>query len=226
LLSLWRTSVGKKVVMAITGFILYAFVVGHMLGNLKIYAGPEKYNAYGLFLREVGAPAVPHAGLLWLARAVLIVSVVLHVLAAVQLWLSSRAARPVGYDLKKDIAAGYSVATMRWGGIFLALFTAFHLLHFTVGAVGYDGSRTFLPGDIYHNVVTGFSVWYVSAFYILAMLALGLHLYHGVWSMFQTLGVNDSRNNRAFKALAVLSAVIVAGGNISFPVAVLTGAIR
>ena len=153
-----------------------------------------------------------------------------------ELWLSSRAARPVGYSRKDAVAAGYSAAAMRWGGIALLLFVIYHLFHFTWGMVGYGGRPFIEPVadpatgqpvyDVYRNVVNGFSSWPVATFYILAMGALGLHLYHGVWSMFQTLGLNDGRNNALFRGLAVASAVVVVAGNISFPIAVLAGVLR
>jgi succinate dehydrogenase / fumarate reductase, cytochrome b subunit len=225
LLSLWRTTVGKKALMAISGFILVGFVIVHMLGNLKIFLGAEDYNAYAGFLRKVGSPALPHASVLWIARTILIAAVVIHVLAAVQLWLKSRAARPIAYSRRTNLEAGYSPATMRWGGIFLVCFVAYHLLHFTFGVTGY-GPGEYRPEDVYRNVVTGFSVWYISAFYIAGMVALGLHLYHGIWSMFQTLGLNDARFHGSLKALSVAAAVLVAAANISFPVAVLAGILR
>ncbi len=225
MLALWRTSVGKKVVMACTGFILFGFVFVHMLGNLKIYQGPDKYNAYAAFLREFGAPALPESGLLWIARIVLLGCVALHALAAVELWLLSRSSRPVPYTRKDSIAAGYATYTMRYGGIVMALFVIYHILHLTFGVTGLGGEE-FNHEDVYRNVVNGFSLWYVSFFYILAMIALGLHFYHGIWSMFQTLGLNDARFNRFFQGMSVAAAVIVFFGNVSFPAAVLMGLVK
>ena len=224
-LSLWSTSIGKKAVMAVTGFILVGFVVGHMLGNLKVYQGEEKFNAYAIWLREVGSPALGHEQFLWMTRLILLTATLLHIVAAVQLTRMSYAARPLSYRRKEAIRATYASRTMRWGGMIITLFVIYHLLHFTFGAVGYAPGQ-YRPMSVYRNVVMGFSVWYVSAFYIAAMIALGLHMYHGVWSMFQTLGVNNARTDRFYRALATVSSLAVAVGNISVPIAVLAGVVR
>jgi succinate dehydrogenase / fumarate reductase cytochrome b subunit len=224
-LTLWNTSVGKKAVMAVTGVILVGFVIGHMLGNLKIFAGEEKFNAYALWLREIGSPVFGHEQVLWLARLALLAATVLHIVAAVQLTHQSYSARPVGYERKTAIESTYASRTMRWGGAILLLFVIYHLLHFTFGAVGY-GPGQYRPLSVYRNVVVGFQVWYVSAFYIVAMIALGLHLYHGVWSMFQTLGLNTIGTDRLYRGLATAASLAVVLGNISVPLAVLVGAVR
>lgn len=223
--ALYRSTIGKKVVMAVTGIILVGFVVAHMVGNLKIYLGPEAINEYGHFLREVGEPLFPRETLLWIARIVLLGSVVLHIVAATQLTILDRASRPQRYAYQKPQQATYASLTMRYGGVIVLLFIIYHILHFTVGAVGYS-STPFEEGNVYQNVIAGFSVWYVSAFYIAAMVALGLHLYHGVWSMFQTLGWNSRKWNSLLRGLAVATAVAVVIGNISIPVAVLTGILK
>jgi len=222
---IWRTSIGKKAVMAVTGFILVGFVIGHMLGNLKIFQGEEKFNAYALWLREVGSPALGHEQFLWLARLILLTATVLHIVAATQLTQMSYTARPVGYGRKKAIQATYASRTMRWGGVIITLFVIYHILHFTLGAVGFAPGQ-YQPMSVYRNVVAGFSVWYVSTFYIAAMIALGLHMYHGVWSMFQTLGVNSASADDPYRALASVSSLAVVIGNISVPVGVLTGLVR
>ena len=219
---LYHSSIGKKVIMAITGFILYGYVILHMLGNLKVYEGPEKINAYGVFLRVVGSPILGDEQLLWLVRIVLLISVILHVVAAVKLTRMDVASRPVGYATRKNLSGGYAAGVMRWGGVVIALFIVYHLLHFTTGTV----HPSFIQGDIYHNMIAGFRVWYVSAFYIVAMIALGFHLYHGVWSMFQTLGLNNSNSRRFWRGLATISALALAAGNISIPIAVMTGLLR
>ncbi len=211
--------------MAVTGFILVGFVVGHMLGNLKIFQGEEKFNAYAVWLREVGSPAVGHEQFLWLARLILVSAIVLHVVAAVQLTQMSYAARPVSYGRWAAVQATYASRTMRWGGVIITLFVIYHILHFTFGAVGYAPGQ-YRPMSVYRNVVIGFSVWYVSAFYIAAMVALALHMYHGVWSMLHTLGLNNARANRLYRALATVSSLMVVLGNISVPLAVLTGLVR
>jgi succinate dehydrogenase / fumarate reductase cytochrome b subunit len=222
--ALWSTSVGKKAIMAVTGVILVGFVIAHMLGNLKIYLGPEHFDAYARGLRELGEPILAHEQALWTARLILLVAVALHVVAAVQLTQMSWAARPVGYTEKDAVAATYAARTMRWGGAILVLFVVYHLLHFTAGAVGYAPGQ-FRSGAVYRNVVAGFGVWYVSAFYIVAQAALGLHLYHGVWSMCQTLGMN-ARQNGFYRGLAGVVAVVVVAGNVSIPLAVLAGLVR
>jgi succinate dehydrogenase / fumarate reductase cytochrome b subunit len=223
--TLWSTSVGKKAVMAVTGSILIGFVIFHMLGNLKLYQGEEKFNNYATFLRQVGAPVLGSNQFLWAARLILLAATVLHIGAAAQLTKMSYAARPVSYRQREAIQSTYASRTMRWSGVIITLFVIYHVLHFTFGAVGY-APRQFQPTSVYRNVVNGFAVWYVSAFYIAAMVALGLHVYHGVWSMFQTLGVNHVATDRLYRMLATVSSLAVVAGNISFPVAVLTGLLR
>ena len=224
-MGLWSTSIGKKAVMAVTGFILVGFVIVHMLGNLKVYQGEQKFNTYAAWLREVGSPAFGHEQFLWLMRLVLLTATGLHIVAAVQLTQMSYAARPVSYVQKKVIQATYASRTMRWGGVIITLFVVYHILHLTFGAVGFP------PGQyghlsVYRNVVIGFSLWYVSAFYIAAMVALGLHMYHGVWSMFQTLGLSDENTGRLYRSLAIVSSFVVVLGNISVPAGVLVGLVK
>jgi succinate dehydrogenase / fumarate reductase cytochrome b subunit len=193
-----------------------------MLGNLKIFLGEEAIDKYAVFLREVGEPLFPYELLLWVARIILLVSVALHIVAALELTRMNRSARPVGYQAKKPVASTYASRTMRYGGVIVALFVVYHLLHFTAGVVGYDPGQ-FHHLKVYSNVVAGFSVWYVSLFYILAMAALCLHLDHGVWSMFQTLGWNNNRATNALRATSRVVAILVFAGFISVPVAVLAG---
>jgi succinate dehydrogenase cytochrome b subunit len=215
----WRSSLGLKIVMALTGIVLFGFVIGHMIGNLQVYMGPDALNAYGVFLRHVG-----HGAALWVARAVLLASVLLHIWSAWRLTQMNNAARPVGYREVQRRESTYASRTMRWSGVILLLFIVYHLMHFTLGvrAVHPD----FVPGDVFHNFVVGFQNPIVSGFYILAMLALGLHLYHGAWSFMQTLGLSHPRYNHLRHALATFLTVVVVAGNISFPVAVLTGFVR
>ena len=211
------SSIGRKVVMAVTGAILFGFVIGHMIGNLQVYLGPEAMNGYGLFLRHV-----LHGAGLWIARAVLLASVVLHIWAATSLTLSSRAARPFGYRELRWKESTYASRTMRWSGVIILVFVIYHLLHLTFGTV----HPSFIEGDVYHNFVAGFRSMPVSLFYILAMILLGLHLRHGVWSMFQTLGVSHPRYIRMARIGAWIFAVVVVLGNISFPLAVLAGILK
>jgi succinate dehydrogenase / fumarate reductase cytochrome b subunit len=211
------SSIGRKVIMAVTGAILFGFVLVHMLGNLQVYLGPEALNHYGVFLREL-----LHGTGIWIARAVLLAAVVLHIWSATSLTLDSRRARPDGYRQQKWKESTYASRTMRWGGVILLLFVIYHLLHFTTGTV----HQSFIEGDVYHNFVSGFRVVPVSLFYIFAMLALGLHLRHGVWSMFQTLGVSHPRYIRMAHVGAWIFAAVIVIGNISFPLAVLAGIVR
>ncbi len=212
-----RSSIGRKVVMAITGAILVGFVIVHMLGNLQVYLGAEAMNHYGVLLRQL-----LHGAGLWIARVVLLAAVVLHIWSATSLTLDSRRARPEGYREQKWRESTYASRTMRWGGVIILLFVIYHLLHFTIGTV----HPSFIEGDVYHNFVAGFRVVPVSIFYIVAMLALGLHLRHGVWSMFQTLGVSHPRYIRMAHVAAWIVAAVVVIGNISFPLAVLAGIVK
>jgi succinate dehydrogenase / fumarate reductase cytochrome b subunit len=222
---LWGTMVGKKIVMAVTGVVLVGFVLAHMLGNLKIFLGAEAIDAYAVFLRTMGEPLFPYSMLLWVARIVLLACVALHITAAVQLTRMNWAARPQGYETKKSIATTYAARTMRWSGVILVLFIVYHLLHLTAGAVGFQ-SGEFIHLSVYHNVVAGFSVWYVALFYIVAMACLCLHLDHGIWSMLQTLGWNNARITPALQTLSRGLALVVFVGFISVPVAVLAGWLR
>jgi succinate dehydrogenase / fumarate reductase cytochrome b subunit len=165
--ALWRTMIGKKVVMAITGAVLVGFVIVHMVGNLKIFSGPEEINAYSRFLREVGSPGLSYEQLLWLVRIVLLVCVALHITAAIPLTRMSWAGRPDGYILKRDIETTFAARMMRWGGVLLAIFIVFHILDFTLGAVGFSPGQ-FKDLQVYENVVAGLSVWPVAVFYIVA----------------------------------------------------------
>jgi succinate dehydrogenase / fumarate reductase cytochrome b subunit len=213
--TLYHSSIGKKYVMAITGLIGVGFVIGHMIGNLQAFpflGGEEKLNAYSASLRHLG-------GLLLAVRLTLLIAVVLHIVAAYQLTRMSLESRPKDYSYWRPRGSDYASRTMRWSGPILALFIIYHLLHLTFGTV----HPNFNHGNVYENVVTGFQVWYVSAFYIVAIFALGLHLYHGAWSMFQSLGLNNDKLNRRLHLLAAAITFILVAGNISVPLAVLAG---
>ena len=215
--SFWGSTNGKKVVMAVTGAILFAFVIGHMAGNLQIFEGPAKLNAYGHFLHSIGE-------LLWPVRIVLLLSVALHITATVQLALRKKKARPVGYSRKEAIASSYASRTMYWSGPIVLAFVIFHLLQFTAGYI-HPGSQ-FIEGDVYHNVVAGFQVWWVSVWYIFAVSLLGLHLRHGLWSMFQSLGFNHPRHTPILKSTAIVIAVGIVLGYISIPISILLGIVK
>lgn len=206
------TSVGKKAVMAVTGVIVFGFVLGHMVGNLQIYAGPDKLNAYAAFLQG-------NRGLLWAVRLTLLTAVFLHILSAAQLWLQARRARPLAYRRQELVATTYAARTMVVGGPIILGFVVYHLAHLTTG----HAHSSFVTGDVYANVVAGFRVWWVSAVYIVANLLVGLHLYHGIWSLLQTLGASHPRFDPWRKRAATAFALAVTIGNVSFPVSVLTG---
>ncbi len=204
--------------MAVTGVVLAGFVFGHMVGNLQMFLPDHgAMNRYAAFLREA-----LHGGGLWAARGVLLGAVGLHIWAAWSLTRTSWKARPVPYKLVTPDASTYASRTMRWSGPILGLFIVYHLLHFTVGSL----HPAFVEGDIHGNVIVGFSVWPVSLFYVIAILALGLHLRHGAWSMLQTLGASHPRWDRLRNAAAVVFTVIVVAGFISVPVAVLAGVLK
>jgi succinate dehydrogenase / fumarate reductase, cytochrome b subunit len=218
--SLWSTTVGKKIAMAASGVILIGFVVGHMVGNLKVYQGREIFNHYAEGLRMFGLPFFSTGQLLWLVRVVLLAAVLIHIIAAFQLTRRARQARAIGYRrYDNDLVFSYASRTMVWGGVIILLFVIYHLLHLTFGTAHPD----FIHGDAYHNFVVGFSSAPVSVAYIAAMIPLGFHMYHGFWSMLQTLGANNPKYNRYRRPVAAFLAAIVVIGNISFPVAVLTG---
>ncbi len=227
--TIYGSSLGKKAIMAVSGIVLFGFVFVHMLGNLKMYLGAESYNHYASWLHEVGYPALPHGGMLLLARSALIAAVLVHIWAAWQVTRQSRAARGGRYVKPHRVQVDYASRTMRWGGVIILLFVVYHLAHFTWGWVHPDFAEPTVLADgtivsqAYHNVVTGFRVWWVSLFYIVANIALAFHLYHGLWSLFQTLGWNHPKLNPWRRRLATAFAVIVTAGNISFPIAVLTG---
>jgi len=223
--ALWDSIIGKKVIMAVTGGVLVLFVVGHMLGMLKTFGGSAELNAYSTFLRQILQPALGYGGALWFIRIVLLVCVVLHIAASVELTRVNQQARPIGYHTKRVVETTFAALTMRWSGALLLVFIVFHLLNLSAGVAGF-APGTFDPLNVYHNVVAGLSLWPVAAFYIIAMGALYLHLEHGLWSISQTLGWNTTRNVDTAKRDSRLIALAVAAGFASVPIAVLAGWIR
>ena len=222
LIQFWRSAVGKKWVMAITGIMLIGFVFGHMVGNLKIYLGAEALDHYAEWLRTIGYPALPKTAFLWITRTGLLAAVVLHIWAAVSLTRMNHAARPVKYQSSRDyVAANYAARTMRWTGVIVLAFIIFHLLDLTWGATNPD----FVKGAVYDNVVASFQRVPVAIAYIVANLALAFHLFHGSWSMFQSLGWNNPRWNSARRYFAIGLASIIAIGNVSIPLLVVTGVV-
>ena len=224
LVQFYRSTVGKKIIMAATGLIGIAFVIGHMAGNLQAFVGRDKLNAYGALLHG------PLAELLWVVRVVLIVAVVLHVLMAWQLTMRARAARPIGYKQRDPQVSTWASRTMRWGGVLLLAFIILHILHFTTGQV--DPARAFARldaagrKDVYANLVASFRIWWVAAFYVVAMIFLGLHLYHGAWSSVRTLGYAKPSPYPLHRRIALVVAAVVWLGFTVVPLAVITGVIR
>lgn len=215
ILGFYETALGKKLVMAITGFILVGFVIGHMVGNLQVFLGEEVFDNYAALLHT-------SAEALWAIRLVLLAAVVMHIVSATQLALLARKARPQGYVKQKSTVSSYASRTMYWSGPILAVFIVYHLLHFTVGTV--HPTRPFLGHEAaYHNVIAGFQSVPVSLFYIFSMVLLCLHLYHGAWSMFQTLGLAHPRYTPLLKRLAIVLSFAVAIGFSSVPIAVMLG---
>jgi succinate dehydrogenase cytochrome b subunit len=210
-----RTTLGKKLLMGVTGVVLFAYVLVHMLANLQIFLGPKAINHYAALLH--GAPL-----LLWTARVILLFSVSVHIVAAVQLTLRNWAARPVKYTVRRYREADYAARTMVWSGPIIFAFVVYHLADLTLGKV----NPSFVPGDVYHNVVASFSHPLVALFYIVAVVMLGFHLYHGLWSGFQTLGASHPTYDRLRKVFAVVFSVAVTAGFVSVPVSVLTGLVH
>lgn len=204
--------------MAVSGLIMLGYLVAHMFGNLKIFFGPGEFNAYGHWLRTMGAPVLHHSWALWLVRVVLLAAVIGHAVSAYQLSRRDIKARPSRYVHKRP-RASYATRTMRWGGVILGLFIVWHLLDLTTGTVHTGG---FQEGHPYQNVVDTFSTWYGNVIYIVAMLAVGLHIRHGFWSAAQTLGVGSATRDRVLKTVANVLALALTAGFLSVPVAVMT----
>lgn len=213
----YRSMVGKKAVMGVTGLIGIGFVILHSLGNLLVFRGPAAINSYSHFLKSTGE-------LLWALRIILIVAVILHVIAAIQLTRQSRAARPIGYVKQEHQVATPASRTMRWGGALLLVFIVLHILHFTTGTIKPAG--VFSPDDVYANVVTSFRIWWVALFYVVAMIALGLHLFHGAWSSVRSIGVSPASPRPLHHRISLAIAVLVWAAFTAIPVAVFSGIVR
>jgi succinate dehydrogenase / fumarate reductase cytochrome b subunit len=215
----FNSSIGKKIVMAVTGAVLFGFTVGHMTGNLQVFLphGSEALDRYAAFLREL-----LHGSAIWIVRGGLLLSVGLHIWAFLGLWSQNRAARPKGYRVTSYEESDWASRTMKITGPLLLAFIVYHLLHLTVGSV----HPHFVEGRVYDNLLTGLKVTPVAFFYLVAMAALAFHLYHGFWSMLQTLGLSHPQFNPWRKRLAVAFTILVAGGFAVVPLAVLTGALK
>ena len=215
--SFYASMVGKKVVMGVTGLIGTGFVILHSLGNLLIFQGSTALNSYSRFLKS-------STELLWALRVTLIVAVILHVIAAVQLTQQSRSARPVGYVKHESQVATVASRTMRWGGVLILIFIVFHILHFTTGTIRPAGA--FSHEDVYANVVTSFRIWWVALFYVVTMIALGFHLFHGAWSSMRSIGVSPPSPRPLHRRISLAIALLVWAAFTAVPMAVFTGMVR
>ncbi|MGW7021541.1 succinate dehydrogenase cytochrome b subunit [Streptomyces decoyicus] len=223
---LWRSTVGKKTAMAVSGIVMLLYLVVHMLGNLKIFFGAADFDAYAAWLRTIGEPFLHHEWFLWIARVVLLAAVVVHAVAAYQLSRRDIAARPTKYARpsprpRPRRRPSYATRTMRWGGVILGLFLVWHILDLTTLTVNPRAEA----GHPYANVVATFSTWYGTTVYLVAMLALGLHIRHGFWSAAQTLGAGRPGRDRTLKTLANTLAAALTVGFLAVPVSVLTGVV-
>jgi len=219
-----RSSVALKILMAVTGILLVLFLFVHMAGNLKIFFGGAAFDHYAQWIRTIGVPLLPKTWFLWIQRTVLTVAVLGHIAAATILARRARKARPVRYVHRPKVQGSYAARTMRWGGVIILLFVIYHVLDLTTG--------TFNPvGDEQHpyaNVVADFapSRWYVTVFYLLAIVAVGFHLRHGIFSAVRTLGQQTARGERIARAIALVLALVLVAGYLSVPLAVLTGLVK
>jgi succinate dehydrogenase / fumarate reductase cytochrome b subunit len=214
--TLYRSTIGKKIVMAVTGLLMLAFVVVHMAGNLKIFFGEQDFDHYAHWLRTIGEPIVRQSWFLWIQRTVLTAALVLHVWSAASLSRQDLRARPIGYQSRRR--GGYATSTMRWGGVILLLFIVYHVLDLTMG-VANPGAKDVGP---YGRVVADFNVWYITLAYAVAILALCLHIWHGLWSAANTLGVNAATTT-AYRTLASVVAVAITVGFLIVPFGVIVG---
>jgi succinate dehydrogenase / fumarate reductase, cytochrome b subunit len=216
---IWSSTVGKKAVMGVTGLAMLLYVVVHMLSNLKIFFGRDSIDGYAQWLRSILDGLLGNSGFLWAARFGLVLCVVLHMTAAVQLARRARRARVVRYQHRRKIQGSYAARTMRWGGVILALFVVYHILDLTAGVLNPHG----VEGAVYDNVTADFQLWYVALFYSLAVVALGFHIRHGMWSALQSLGASSAARQRALQGFSFLVAFSITVGYLSVPFAVLTG---
>jgi succinate dehydrogenase / fumarate reductase cytochrome b subunit len=222
-LQVWSSAVGKKWVMAVSGLGMLGFVLAHLFGNAKMYLGAAEYNHYAESLKQLLVPIMPEGLVLWLFRFGLIVFLALHVVSAAQLTAMNRRARPTRYQSSRDyIAANFASRSMRWTGLIMFLFIAFHLANLTFGWL----VPGFVREDVYGNVVASFEQWPIAVIYIAANIAVAIHLFHGTWSVFQSLGLNNPRYNGVRRGVAAGTATVVAVVNCSFPIMVLAGVVH
>jgi succinate dehydrogenase / fumarate reductase cytochrome b subunit len=219
LIAFYRSAVVKKWLMAVSGIILLGYVLAHMVGNLKVFIGKSAINTYAEWLRNLGEPALPRTVVLWSLRTVLIAAFFIHIIAAYQLTRMNHRARPVKYQSPRDYAAAnFASRTMRWTGIIIGLFVIFHLLDLTWG----PANPHFVRGDPYDNLLESFHRVPIAIVYILANIALGIHIFHGAWSMFQSLGWNNPRFNKWRRYFALGFAGVITAGNVTMPLLIVT----
>ena len=215
-------SVFKKVVMAISGIILILFLIAHMIGNLHVFEGARQFNNYSRWLRELGSPAVPYRTGLTILEAILTISVVAHMWSAISLWRQARRARPVKYQTKKSAVDTYAWRTMRWGGVIIILFVVYHILDLSLGVANPDGTDS----TPYSRLVASFSNPIATTVYVIALITLGFHLRHGVWSAYQTLGQSNKRRERTVNVVAIVFSVLLIAGFLVVPFSVVFGLVR
>jgi succinate dehydrogenase / fumarate reductase cytochrome b subunit len=228
LLLLYRSVLGKKVIVAVTGAIMLGFLLLHVAGNLKTFLpdpspGVADIDVYSHFLRTMGEPLLPHSAALWIFRVVLVTALVLHVVCVVQLAMQNRRARPLKYDRIVYVEATASARWMLYTGALLLLFVVFHLLHFTTGSI--DPGR-FRHGAVYENLYRAFDQWRFAALYLAASIVLALHLFHGTWSLFQSLGLDNPDRNRGIRRTAVVIAIVLPLAFASVPIAFFSGVMK
>ncbi len=222
-----RSSVVLHAAMAVTGLIMVLFLLAHMYGNLKIFEGQQGFDGYAAYLREIGQPLLPHAGALWIIRVVLLASVLVHIFSALTLWHRSRAATAGKggwrYETRRNrrgVQRSYSSFTMRWGGVVIGLFVIYHLLHLSADYIAPGGAST----SPYQRMVNGFEIWWVVLSYVVALIALGFHLRHGIWSAFASLGANTSVAARRFlDQLATIVSMLILVGFLIPPLVIFAG---
>ena len=212
-------SVAKKAIMAVSGIIMVLYLIVHMIGNLKAFSGAEAFNSYSGWIRTVGNPALPGETVLWIIRLVLLAAVVAHFWAAISLWRQAKRARPNGYVTKKAVAQSYASRTMRWGGVIVGLFIVYHILDLTLGVANPEGHDS----TPYDRLVASFSNPIATAVYVIALILLGMHLRHGIWSATQTLGQSNKRREKTVNLFALVFSVVLIGGFLLIPFSVLFG---
>ncbi|GAB3480198.1 succinate dehydrogenase cytochrome b subunit [Nocardiopsis coralliicola] len=215
------STVALKSAMAVTGAILVLFLIAHMYGNLNVFAGQQTFDEYSHHLRELGEPMLPHEGALWIIRVVLLASILIHIYSATALTIRARKARPVRYEKHKSVQQTYASRTMRWGGVIIALYVVFHILHLTTNTIA-PGGKSDSP---YERLVQGFQpeYWYVTLFYVVAVILVGLHMRHGIWSACATLGLNREGRRRAINITAIAVAAVITVGFLLPPFSVFFG---